>query len=245
MEGCIHGGSIVEIGSCSRWLLSELFSFIIAQIIAPWDNVSPSSKLRIIDVQKCVDLDRIHELVSFTLKEQKKETFDERDIQNVLEAVKFTKCESIVHVICALRKFQEELKSLEAPKDQHFILVLEGLSNLYWGNRVMTAGRTMVVGKEKKGPDLFPVLIKLIQEMSASFGVTFIVSKLVFFQKSKLDYFGANWASIVTSRFLIEEAPPTNLTLGKTCQSQIVLSDITKEGDIKYAKIMINERGCK
>ena len=132
MDGCVHGGSIVEIASSSRWLLTEIFSFLEAKV-----STDDSTEIHVVDIQKSVDIERLSELASGLLRDRADGNVEERAL---LESIPLHRCENAVHVIAALRCISEDAKEQNR---KHKVVFIDGLSNLFWTNRVSTKGRTL------------------------------------------------------------------------------------------------------
>lgn len=249
LAGRARAGDVVEVAGVAQWLLSEMMSHMLANVVA---TCKDSQMVVLIDVQLAHDLTRTIFLVREALRQR---GATEEDIQVKLEQLKVLRCDSTLHLLCALRQCEEMAEQeMENGSERRLIVFVDGMSNLFWPNKQIGKGNRMekrflalTEGKKVfRGLDLVSGCVKLLRQLALKQSVSIVASKLVFFPRKGMfeDYFGNGWKSTCKILVGVEDVKMTAAALGKTGQRAMGFLSESEQPE-KKIPFQVHGGGCQ
>ncbi len=193
---------VVEVAGNAQWLVGELCSHMVASVLS---SVDCCASVVLLDVQHAHDLAR-----TVALAKENMRGLTQEEIHTKLEQLRIIRCDSALHLLCALRQCEQIAEAHAGANKRRLIVFVDGMTNLFWPNKQ--------TGKVCRGLDLLSACVKLMRQLSVKHNSTVVASKLVFFPRKGLfeDYFGNGWKSTCKVAIGVEEVRMTLTALGKT-----------------------------
>jgi hypothetical protein len=206
LAGRVRAGDTVEVAGTAQWVLSELACHMAARLIATSageEGVAGNRGVRVtvLDVQRAHDFGRTAQLARDGMAQR---GLAEAWQQRALEEARAVRCGSGLQLLCALRQ------CLEQPSDARRVVLVDGLSNLFWAHKQTTRA-------PGRAPDVLAACVRAMRQL-AQRGATVIATKLVLFPRKGVfdDYFGGGWKGGLKAAIAVEDTRMTVAALGRT-----------------------------
>jgi hypothetical protein len=247
LAGRVRSGDVVEVAGTAQWLVSEVFAYMVASVVSSLDG-----QVVLLDVQQAHDFGRM-----VFLARERMRGHTEEEMRNKLERLRVVRCDSALHLLCALRQC-EELAEASAASQRPMVIFVDGLANLFWPNKQMGKGSKKKKKENEKfsvykyyvtvsrGVDLLAGCVKLMRQLAVKQNATIVASKLVFFPRKGLfeDYFGNGWKSTCKVMLGVEDVKMTTSALGKTGPRAIGYWSDAEQPDRKNM-FVVSMLGCQ